>query len=80
MDLTWDLTKGAPLTINQPAMFLAGDKDGVIVMAADALQKLPTRVPNLKINRLIPGVGHWTQQEAPGEVNDSILEFLGMVN
>ena len=80
MDLTWELTKGAPLTINQPAMFLAGDKDGVIVMAADALQKLPTRVPNLKINRLIPGVGHWTQQEAPGEVNDSILEFLGMVN
>jgi pimeloyl-ACP methyl ester carboxylesterase len=80
MDLTWELTKGAPLTIEQPAMFLAGDKDGVIVMAADALQKLPTRVPNLKINRLIPGVGHWTQQEAPGEVNDTILEFLGMVS
>jgi pimeloyl-ACP methyl ester carboxylesterase len=80
MDLTWELTKGAPLTIEQPAMFLAGDKDGVIVMAGEALQKLPERVLDLKMNRLIPGIGHWTQQEAPDEVNEAILEFLGMVD
>jgi pimeloyl-ACP methyl ester carboxylesterase len=79
MDLTWELTKGAPLTIKQPAMFVAGEEDGVIVMAGEALQKLPERVPDLKLNRLIPGIGHWTQQEAPDEVNAAILEFLGMV-
>jgi pimeloyl-ACP methyl ester carboxylesterase len=36
-------------------------------------------VPNLLINELIPGIGHWTQQEAPDEVNDAILRFLKVV-
>ena len=75
-NLTWELTEGAPTTITQPAMFVAGAKDGVILMAAEALQKLPERVPNLLINELIPDIGHWTQQEAPEPVNDAILRFL----
>ncbi|HEX7037569.1 MAG TPA: alpha/beta hydrolase [Pseudomonadales bacterium] len=77
-DLTWELTAGAPETIRQPAMFVAGDRDGVILMAADALQKMPERVPDLRINELIPGAGHWTQQEAPEAVNKAILTFLEM--
>lgn len=76
-NLTWELTAGAPATIKQPAMFAAGEKDGVILMAAEALQKLPDRVPNLRVNKLIPEIGHWTQQEAPEEVNALMLEFLG---
>ncbi|MEZ5557714.1 MAG: alpha/beta hydrolase [Pseudomonadales bacterium] len=78
-DLTWELTAGAPETISQPAMFVAGAKDGVIMMAAEALQKLPERVPDLRINELIPDIGHWTQQEAPAAVNDALLRFLAMV-
>lgn len=78
-DLTWELTKGCPTQIQQPAMFVAGDRDGVILMAADALKKLPERVPNLLINELLPGIGHWTQQEAPAAVNARILDFLGRV-
>ncbi len=79
-DLTWELTRGAPTTISQPAMFMAGDKDGVIVMAAEALKKMPEHVTDLRINELIPGAGHWTQQEAPDEVNHGMLRFLEMVN
>jgi pimeloyl-ACP methyl ester carboxylesterase len=75
-NLTWELTAGAPTTIEQPAMFVAGAKDGVIVMAAEALQKLPERVPNLIVNELIDGIGHWTQQEAPEAVNEAMLRFL----
>ena len=75
-NLTWELTAGAPREISQPALFVAGDKDGVIVMAAEALQKLPERVRDLRINRLVPGIGHWTQQEAPEAVNGALLEFL----
>jgi pimeloyl-ACP methyl ester carboxylesterase len=78
-DLTWQKTAGAPNTISQPAMFMAGDKDGVIMMAAEALQALPERVPNLLLNELIPGAGHWTQQEAPEAVNRGILKFLEAV-
>jgi len=76
LNLTWEMTAGAPEKIVQPAMFVAGDKDGVIIMAAEAMTLLPKRVPNLKINALIPGAGHWTQQEAPEQTNQYILEFL----
>ncbi|MCP5180456.1 MAG: alpha/beta hydrolase [Pseudomonadales bacterium] len=78
-DLTWELTAGAPTTISQPAMFVAGEKDGVIMMAAEALRLLPERVKDLRINRLLPDVGHWTQQEAPAAVNTEILKFLEML-
>jgi len=79
-DLTWELTAGAPEQIRQPAMFVAGERDGVVVMAAEALKKMPERVTDLRINRLIPGIGHWTQQEAPGIVNEEMLRFLNMVS
>ena len=75
-DLTWTLTEGAPAIIDRPAMFLAGEKDGVVAMLAQDYAALPDRVTDLRINRLIPGVGHWTQQEAPAETNAVILEFL----
>lgn len=75
-NVTWGLTEGIPREISQPAMFVAGDRDGVILMAAEALKAMPARVPNLLINELVPGAGHWTQQEAPDEVNTSILSFL----
>jgi pimeloyl-ACP methyl ester carboxylesterase len=78
-DLTWKLTQGAPTRITQPALFVAGERDGVILMAAEALKKLPENVPNLLVNRLIPGIGHWTQQEAPEQVNEALLAFLGVV-
>jgi pimeloyl-ACP methyl ester carboxylesterase len=73
---TWSMTIDTPTTIEQPAMFMAGDKDGVIVMAAEALQTMPNYVKDLRINELIPGAGHWTQQEAPEAVNEGILRFL----
>ena len=78
-DLTWELTAGAPTKITQPALFVAGDRDGVIVMAAEALKNLPNNVPDLRINELIPGIGHWTQQEAPDAVNELLLKFLNEV-
>ena len=79
-NLTWELTAGAPTEIHQPALFTAGDKDGVIVMAAQALEAMPTYVKDLRSNTLIPGIGHWTQQEAPEETNRLLLEFLRQVD
>jgi pimeloyl-ACP methyl ester carboxylesterase len=34
-------------------------------------------VPGLQQSITLPGCGHWTQQERPGEVNDALLDFLG---
>jgi pimeloyl-ACP methyl ester carboxylesterase len=75
-NLTWSLTEGSPEEIKQPALFIAGEKDGVIMLAADALKSMPNYVTNLSVNQLIPGIGHWTQQEAPEEVNSLMIDFL----
>ncbi|MCY4213331.1 MAG: alpha/beta hydrolase [Gammaproteobacteria bacterium] len=75
-NLTWQLTEGAPAIIEQPALFAAGERDGVILMAAEALRKMPERVHNLRTNELLPGIGHWTQQEAPEAVNRLLVSFL----
>jgi hypothetical protein len=29
---------------------------------------------------LLPGVGHWTEQEAPGEVSRLMVEFLRSID
>ena len=76
MDLTWELTKDSPREISQPALFVAGERDGVILMAADALKELDKHVTDLRVNKLIPKIGHWTQQEAPDEVNRALIQFL----
>jgi pimeloyl-ACP methyl ester carboxylesterase len=75
-DLTWELTKGAPTTIAQPAFFVAGTHDGVVMMAGEAIKAMPTYVTDLRVSTMIPGIGHWTQQEAPDAVNQTILAFL----
>jgi pimeloyl-ACP methyl ester carboxylesterase len=49
----------------------------VIKFSAKALEQLPTTVPDLKRTLVIPGSGHWIQQERPVEVNAAILDFLG---
>lgn len=79
-DLTWELTANAPTVIDQPAMFVAGERDGVIMMAAQPLKDMPKHVKDLRINELIPGIGHWTQQEAPEAVNDALLRFLSQLD
>jgi pimeloyl-ACP methyl ester carboxylesterase len=32
--------------------------------------------PNLKKKVIIPGAGHWVQQERPKEINEILIEFL----
>src|SRR5215469_585099 len=60
----------------QPALFIAGERDGVIRMYRDAFENMETTVPNLRGKSLIPGAGHWIQQERPEEVNHLLLKFL----
>jgi pimeloyl-ACP methyl ester carboxylesterase len=76
-DLTWE--QMAPFTnarVTVPALFIAGDRDGVITGSRAALDALPQTVPNLRASILLEGCGHWTQQERPEEVNRAMLEFL----
>ena len=79
-DLYWEYTKDAPTSIRQPAMYVAGTNDGVVMMAAAGIEMMPHFVTDLRINKMIPGIGHWTQQEAPEAVNELILDFLKQID
>jgi pimeloyl-ACP methyl ester carboxylesterase len=78
LDRTWELM--APwhhAQIRVPALFIAGDRDPVIGMMMKAsLDALDQTVPGLRKKLILPGCGHWTQQERPTEVNAELIAFL----
>jgi pimeloyl-ACP methyl ester carboxylesterase len=37
---------------------------------------MPALVPQLRAAEVIPGAGHWLQQEAPEAVNKALVDFL----
>jgi len=79
MDLSWELMaawKHAPVTV--PAAFLAGDKDLTVSFLGGpaVLDNLRGVVPELREARMLPGCGHWTQQERPDEVTETMISFL----
>ena len=80
IDRNWQLlAPHANAVIEQPTLFIAGDKDNVIGGAdREKLFKLMSPlVPKLDDVVLLPGIGHWVQQEAAEEVNAVMLRFLG---
>jgi pimeloyl-ACP methyl ester carboxylesterase len=38
--------------------------------------RMADNMPNLRVTLILPGVGHWAQQEAPEAVNAALLSFL----
>ena len=76
-DRTWELTpflRGAKL--RQPALFIAGEHDTLMTLNRPAIDTLEDVMPNLRKKVVLPGAGHWIQQERPTEVNGLLLEFL----
>jgi pimeloyl-ACP methyl ester carboxylesterase len=65
---------GAPITV--PSLFIGGDRDGPTIWGANAIARFPQTLPGLRRSEILPGCGHWTQQERPAEVNALLLEFL----
>ena len=77
IDRTWELLgawRGAAVTV--PALFIAGDRDPVVARTRGALSAMRETVPELRETVMLPGCGHWTQQERPAEVNEELLAFL----
>jgi len=76
-DANHERVKGIPASvISMPSFFIAGELDGVIRMDPNGVDRMTTALPDFRGSVLIPGVGHWTQQEAPEEFNDALLGFL----
>ena len=53
--------------IEQPALFIGGERDLVLSMLGrgDLLATMKAEIPNLRGADILPGCGHWTQQERP---------------
>ena len=79
IDRNWELLSPfAGAKVNVPALYIAGDRDLVTrFRGMDRLiPNLQMFVPKLWKTIMLPGCGHWTQQERPAEVNTAMLEFL----
>jgi pimeloyl-ACP methyl ester carboxylesterase len=79
LDRNWELLApyaGAKVTV--PALYMIGDRD--LVMRFKGLDRLLPNlkafVPQLRETVILPGCGHWTQQERPVEVNEAMIRFL----
>lgn len=64
-------------TIDVPSAFIAGASDWGVYQAPGALEKMQQTVCTRMLDcHLLPGAGHWVQQEQPEAVVDRLLRFL----
>jgi pimeloyl-ACP methyl ester carboxylesterase len=79
IDRGWEmLAPFAGLPVVVPALYMVGERDLVMYFPGmdRLLPNLTKFVPNLRKTIVLPGCGHWTQQERPGDVNAAMIEFL----
>ncbi len=79
IDRNWELLApwaGAKVTV--PALYVAGERDMVVAFPGmdKLLPALRGIIPQLRDVIMLPGCGHWTQQERPAEVNAAMIGFL----
>lgn len=77
LDRNWELTAWLQdRRITVPALFLVGERDPVRHYAGAHEAGLPDWLTDLRGRHVLPGAGHWLQQERAGEVNRLLLAFL----
>jgi pimeloyl-ACP methyl ester carboxylesterase len=78
LDRNWELTGDlAGKKIEIPSMFIGGLSDPVLFMMPPAM--MVGWMTDHRADVLLPGAGHWVQQERPDEVNAALIDFLGAV-
>jgi pimeloyl-ACP methyl ester carboxylesterase len=78
MDRTWELTEHVGQAhVTQPALFIGGQRDPVLRLSPPEV--MDGWVDDLRAAVVLPGAGHWIQQERPAEVNEALLSFLAGV-
>jgi len=77
VDLDWiDMRAWHGAPIRQPSLFIGGEKDGPTIWGAGSISRFPQTLPGLRASVILPGVGHWMQQEDVDGVNAVLLDFL----
>ena len=76
-DFEW-LKTFAGKRIEQPSLFIGGTRDPATTLfgaVADPVAMMRMFAPRVE-GHVLEGVGHWTQQERPAEVNRLLLDWL----
>ena len=77
LDLNWAQTAFLQdARVRVPAAFMVGERDPVRHYAGPHEAAMKDWIPDLRVQRVLPGAGHWIQQERPDEVNAFLLDFL----
>jgi len=79
IDRNWELLAPfAGARVRKPALYIAGDRDPVVSFPGmdQLIPNLASLVPQLRATIMLPGCGHWTQQERAAEVNTAMIDFL----
>jgi pimeloyl-ACP methyl ester carboxylesterase len=66
---------GSP-RIEQPVGFLCGSKEIVLAMFDHGIERQRELCRDLRMERILPGAGHWIQQERPADVSAAMIGFL----
>jgi len=77
LDRNWALTAFLQdQRIHQPSLFIVGERDPVRHYAGPHEAGQKDWLTGLRGSHVLPGAGHWLQQERPGEINALLLDFL----
>ncbi len=77
LDLNWSLTAFVQdRRITVPSFFMVGDRDPVRHYAGQHEAGLKDWLTDLWGQVVVPGAGHWIQQERPEVVNAALIDFL----
>jgi pimeloyl-ACP methyl ester carboxylesterase len=79
IDRNWELLAPfADARVNVPALYIVGDRDIVFGFRGmdQLVASLSKFVPQLQETIVLPGCGHWTQQERAPAVNAAMIDFL----
>ena len=78
VDRNWELMAAFEgIKVAVPALYVAGDHDLVIAFpgAAEHIANMKQHVPHLRDIQMLPGCGHWTQQERPQKSAPRLSNF-----
>jgi pimeloyl-ACP methyl ester carboxylesterase len=77
VDRDWaDLQPWGRQPITVPSLFIGGERDGPTIWGQRAIEHFPETMPGLRGSHVLPGCGHWVQQERAEDVNDLLVGWL----
>jgi pimeloyl-ACP methyl ester carboxylesterase len=77
LDANYEVVKDlGPERLSMPTYFITGELDGVNLMDPEGITRMQTLLPDFRGFTIVPGAGHWVQQESPAAFNAALLGYL----